>query len=47
MRPGSGGVRANVKGMAPQKTSYGKKSPAKKPGVSGDKPKRSKSPFGR
>ena len=46
MKPGSGGVKANAKGYPPQRTSY-PKSPAKKPGMSGDKPKRGKSPFGR
>lgn len=47
MKPGSGGVRANARAAAPQRTFYGKKTPAKKAGVSGDRPKKGKSPFGK
>lgn len=48
MKPGSGGINANAKGAERQRTNFGKKSPAKKPGLSGDKPKRGgKNPFGR
>lgn len=33
-------AKAAAKGAAPQKQFFGKKSPAKKPGVTGDKPKK-------
>lgn len=36
---------AAARGNAPQKQFFGKKSPAKKPGVSGDKPKKGGNPF--
>lgn len=36
MRPGSGGANANAKGNVAQQRIFGKKHPAKKPGVSRD-----------
>lgn len=45
-KPSDGSVRT-VKGPQPQKQFFGKKSPAKKPGVSGDKPKKGGNPFAR
>jgi len=48
MKPGSGGgVVKNANANTKQRTNYAK-SPAKRPGVSGDNPKKAKkSPFGR
>lgn len=47
MKPGAGGIKANARAQVPQKQSYGKKTPAKKPGVTEGRPKRGKSPFGK
>jgi hypothetical protein len=41
----SSGMVKPAKGSASKKDFFGKKSPAKKPGVSGDKPKKGKNPF--
>lgn len=43
----SRGFMAEAKGSARQKQAFGKKSPPKRPGLSGDKPKKGGNPFGR
>jgi hypothetical protein len=43
-KPSDGSARA-AKGSPPQKKLFVKKTPAKRPGVSGDKPKKGKNPF--
>jgi hypothetical protein len=46
MKPGAGGIKANASGEANLRQGYGKgKTPAKRPGMSGDKPRGKSSPF--